>query len=109
MKLGALTVAAGGGLVQIVDAQNNVWQMIILFGAVVGALAIIWTKAARPAWRVLKRVPRFVRKLVLAVDVVLELSSWKDDVEQRLEALEGNPHAGRRGTTVVPAKKPTSS
>lgn len=101
MKIAAVLSGLIGGAAQIATASNGVLGTIILFGAVIGALAMIWAKAVRPAIR-------FGGKFAQAVDVLLEMPKWRDSVEKRLDALEGETtgtgHARGRGTPSQPEK-----
>lgn len=58
---------------------------IVLLGAVVAALGIIHVKVVRPCLA-------FFRKGAAAIDVMLDMVAWKEDLEERLDQVEKQQH-----------------
>jgi malic enzyme len=54
---------------------------VVLLGAVVAALGIIHVKMVRPCLA-------FFRKGAAAIDVMLDMVEWKEDLEDRLDRVE---------------------
>lgn len=96
MKLAIILGAAGAGAESLV-APDGVFGTIIIIGAVVGALAMIWAKAVHPSIRFGRRLARLVGKLEQLPDWQQDLAEWRDGVERRLDTLEGT--GTPKGTT----------
>lgn len=88
VKLVTLGVVVGA-TEALVNSLGGVWGAIITAGAVIGALAIIWTKAIRPGVMLGRKLTRAADVLLDLPDQQRQLREWQRDVDGRLDVLEG--------------------
>jgi uncharacterized membrane protein YfbV (UPF0208 family) len=92
VKLGAAAVAfvLGAGE-QFVNSGDGVFGTIVLMGAVVGALYVIFTKVISPLIALGKRVDAGIEALFVVAEWKPQVEERLKEGEARLDALEGKP------------------